>query len=196
LYVRIVWRHIMLHTLNDGQLIALHEAGDPDAFEEIDRRYRAPLTAFVGQYMGDDLSDAVEDIVQLTFLEAHKARSRLKGPTIKAWLYRAAISAIHNHRAQENALKRGPGRTAPLLSDPISREPSPVETAARRETAELVTLALGRLPAVERDVAACLVADLTREKTARQQSIPLGTAKGRATRAKQHLAAMLRGLEA
>src|SRR5207244_6997370 len=109
---------------------------------------------------------APSDLVQETFLEAHRDFGQFRGGTEKelmAWLRQILVTNFANlvrryrgTRARDVGLERDLawelGRSSEALDGALlARETSPSQQATRREQAVLLADALGRLPADHRE---------------------------------------------
>jgi RNA polymerase sigma factor (sigma-70 family) len=83
---------------SDEALMLRFQRGDRAAFDELFRRYAAPLTSFLTRLTGS--AAAAEDAVQLTFLSVIRSRDQfLDGSRVKPWLYAIASNAARDrHR--------------------------------------------------------------------------------------------------
>ena len=135
------------------------------------------------------------DVVQETFTRAFRCLPKLRGATVRAWLFRVALNCardVHRQRSRRPAdpLEDGEGRVLDLPDPSLG----PEATALQRERAAALRAALLGLPQDFR-VAVVLrdVNQLSYEEMAEALSVPLGTVKSRISRARALLAAMLRG---
>lgn len=91
----------------EGELIALmarYQAGEAEAFEVLYAKLAGPLRGYLRRMA--PLAPDVEDLVQTTFLQLHRARaSHQPGRPVRPWLY-----AIARHVALMD--RRGAGRRA------------------------------------------------------------------------------------
>jgi RNA polymerase sigma-70 factor (ECF subfamily) len=95
------------------------------------------------------------DLVQETFLEAHRDFPRFHGSTqaeLRAWLRRLLLNNLANFARRYRATaRRGIHREVPLrvghgIADPAADTPSPSGEALAHEQAEAVQRAMARLP--------------------------------------------------
>jgi len=135
------------------------------------------------------------DVVQETFTRAFRSLPRLRGATVRPWLFRVAVNCAHDvHRQRSRrpaeALEDAEGRVLDLPDPSLG----PEATALMRERAAAVRQALAILPHDFR-VAVVLrdVNQLSYEEMAEALGVPLGTVKSRISRARGLLAAALRG---
>jgi RNA polymerase sigma-70 factor (ECF subfamily) len=71
----------------DKTLVARARSGEPDAFEELVRRYRNDVFALSFHYLRD--REEAWDIAQEVFIKAHRALARFRGDaSFKTWLLR------------------------------------------------------------------------------------------------------------
>src|SRR5690242_19278700 len=144
-------------------LLALARAGGPDALGRLLEGYRNYLALLARVQIGRRLQRKVEeaDLVQETFLEAHRAFGRFRGTSegeLVSWLRqilaaRLAMLVRHYFGTQ----RRNAGLERELAEDLdhsseqfgqalIASGTSPSQGAARRERAVLLADALARLP--------------------------------------------------
>jgi RNA polymerase sigma factor (sigma-70 family) len=176
---------------DDAELLTLFAARrDQAAFEALVRRHGPMVLAVCRQLLADG-HDA-EDAFQATFLVLVRRAGSLRQPGLLASFLHAVAYRIAL-RARRYAARRH------------ARERQGVEMAAAkprdddlgRELRPLLHEELGRLPEKYRaPVVLCYLQGKTNEEAARQLAWPVGTVKGRLTRARELLRARLtrRGL--
>src|SRR3954463_15087046 len=79
---------------SDQDLLALHAAGDPDAFGELVRRHRDRLWAVALRTLGDreEAADAVQEALVSAFRAA--GRGAFRGDAaVTTWLHRIVVNA-------------------------------------------------------------------------------------------------------
>lgn len=101
-------------------LIERARAGDPGAWERLEREFSGPLERFIHEKLGAKLRRRVstEDLRQVTFLRAFQALSRFdwKGEdSFLAWLRTIAENAVREAGRHEGAGKRTPDREVALV---------------------------------------------------------------------------------
>jgi RNA polymerase sigma factor (sigma-70 family) len=85
--------------------VACAKRGDPEAFTQLEKQYRAPLTSYCRKFV----QDVAEDVVQEAFLRVWGSIRTLKGDTeveFKAWLYQIARNLcidVFHRRTREAA---------------------------------------------------------------------------------------------
>lgn len=176
---------------SDQELLALHAAGDPDAFGELVRRHRDRLWAVALRTLGDreEAADAVQDALVSAYRAAHTFRGE---SAVTTWLHRITVNACLD-RARKTASRR----TAPLddterlerLLEPHESAEAPAE---RQELHRQLLAALGTLPAEQRAV--LVLVDMQGypvAEAARILDVPTGTVKSRCARGRAKLLPML-----
>jgi RNA polymerase sigma-70 factor (ECF subfamily) len=151
------------------RLLGLALSGDGDARSRLLEQYRSYLGLLARHQIGRQLQGkfSASDLVQETFLEAHRDFAQFRGHTeaeLLAWLRRILATNMANlvqryqgtkrrnvrlERELVDALDETSGAMAKSLAAPLS---SPSHQAARREQAVLLADALERLPADYREV--------------------------------------------
>src|SRR4051794_1798524 len=126
---------------SDPRLVGLAREGRDQAFEEIVRRYRAPLVAYASGIVPDHHA---EDVVQEALTKAHAALARSDSEiSLRPWLY-----TIVRNRAL-NALRDEPVHDH--LDESVDGVPQPPEVAARREELAELTDKVRSLPGPQRE---------------------------------------------
>ena len=126
-----------LPSLADADLVRRARDGDERAFEEIVRRYRAPLIRYSARHVG---KDHAEDVTQHALSKAAvHLREDPRPIHLRAWLYRVAHNAAINMRTRKDW-----GHEE--LSPDIDGVPQPPEIAAQRGEVRQVVSDLDRLP--------------------------------------------------
>jgi RNA polymerase sigma factor (sigma-70 family) len=132
-----------LPDLADADLVRRARDGDDRAFEEIVRRYRAPLIRYSSRHVGRDYA---EDVTQHAFARAAMhLRDDPRPIHLRAWLYRVAHNAAINMRARKDW-----GHEE--LSPDVDGVPQPPDVAAQRTEVREVVAHMDDLP--ERQAAA------------------------------------------
>ena len=129
--------------LDDSRLAALVRKGDEGAFEAIYERHHAPLLSFCRHMLGS-LHDA-EDVLQQTFLRAHRAlRDKPAPDAMRPWLF-----AIARNRCLTALAARRESAAAPEDHEP-GFDGLAEDVARRADLRELVG-DLARLPDEQRE---------------------------------------------
>lgn len=135
----------------DEELVARAAQGDGHAFEELVRRYQAPVFRIALRFARDP--DEADDLAQRTFIRAlsrvgsrfAEARPRPVSGAFRSWVFRIAANLSKNHLRDRARLVLG------LPIDPPA--PDEAEPPERRERARAVREAIARLPLRQRQVA-------------------------------------------
>jgi RNA polymerase sigma-70 factor (ECF subfamily) len=147
-------------------LLAAARRGDSESFGQLLEAYRSYLLAVASAEIETAARPkaASSDIVQETFLEAHRLFSRFEGndaEVFRAWLRGILINKLNKlHERYFNVQKRQVRRERSLddsddgpLRDVLpAAEAPPSSEAIRNEEARLVGRALKRLPEAQRNV--------------------------------------------
>jgi RNA polymerase sigma factor (sigma-70 family) len=179
-----------LRAMTERQL--LHRfvtANDPDAFRVLIERH-GPMVLAVCRSILRQRHDA-EDAFQNTFLElARHAGTIRNGETIGPWLHRVAVRTAHKARHRTSLTRTRESMSASILPTTCIGPPDLSFVPVLREE-------VSRLPDRYRlPVTLCYLDGKTNEEAAARLSCPVGTIKGRLTRARRALRARLsrRGL--
>lgn len=161
--------------------------GDPDALAEVFDR-AAPRLAILAAHLVPGDPQAVEDLVQTTFLEAIRSAPRFEaGRAVLPWL--VAILGRRASNLRRDRRRRREAGDAAALGDATS---DPALLAADRELAERTAEILDKLGAPYREVLALrLVHGLTPAEIARALARPVGTVHAQLHRGHEKLRRML-----
>lgn len=179
---------LILDSASDGELLAAHVAGHPDAFTEIVRRHRDRLWAVALKTTGDpeDAADALQDAL----ISAYRRASQFRGDSqVTTWLHRIVVNAC-----LDRLRRRSARRTVPL---PVEEEtgiplPDPEDRIARRELQLDIAAALAELPDDQREAVALVdIEGWSIEHAAVILGCPAGTVKSRCSRGRAKLAKRL-----
>jgi RNA polymerase sigma-70 factor, ECF subfamily len=158
-----------LHDAHSRDLIALAREGDESALGKLLAVYRGYLVALAQSHVGRRLQAKADasDLVQDTFLEAHRRLRSFRGTTeaeFSGWLRAILAGLIANHVRHYLGAKRRDARLERAwvleredASDAIDRGvpadiASPSKQAVARESTARLARALDRLPAHYRHV--------------------------------------------
>ena len=173
----------------DRSLIERWQSGDPAAFEALYNQY-APMIYRLGWAMLRQAQSA-EDVVQETFLRAHKARQRFDPDraSFGTWLYQIALNYCRSH------LRRKRLFTIPWLSssgegpDLPDARPGPESRALRNEYRRTLWKAVQTLSAPLREVIVLhYYLEIPAVEIARILDCPEGTIYSRLHNARRQLA--------
>jgi RNA polymerase sigma factor (sigma-70 family) len=168
--------------LEDDELIERARRGEPNAYDELVRRYRdvAVRTAYVVAGSTADAEDAAQD----AFVKAYAALARFRaGAPFRPWLLRIVANEARNRR-------RSAGRRAGLAlraaEDRPSFEaaPSPEAAVLAGEAKAALLVALNALRDEDREIiGARYFLELSEAEAAEALGLPRGTVKSRLSRA-------------
>jgi RNA polymerase sigma-70 factor (ECF subfamily) len=158
----------MTEPVNEAARLAAARAGSGEALGQALEGCRGYLLGIAEGELPQDLraKGGASDLVQQTFLEAHRDFAHFGGSTaeeLRAWLRRLLLNNVANFtRAFRATAKRRVGREVPLDGDdsaapgvsPAADVPSPSVDAMAHEQSEALQRALGRLPEDYRQVLA------------------------------------------
>jgi RNA polymerase sigma-70 factor (ECF subfamily) len=154
---------------NPEQLVRLARAGCADALGRLLELYRSYLALLARLQIRRRLQGKLDasDVVQETFLKAHRHFGQFRGSTereLAAWLRQILASTLanfvrhyHGVQGRDVGLERRLGAelegSSQALGEALAgKQSSPSERAARREEAVLLAAALARLPQDYREV--------------------------------------------
>jgi RNA polymerase sigma-70 factor (ECF subfamily) len=187
---------------SDHELMAAVREGDERAFDELVRRYQAPMTGYLYRMLND--YEMALDLAQETFVRLYQNAHRYRANhSFSTYLYRIATNlAISELRRRKRwnmlslvsffTAKDGDEEDRAFdLPDP---RPLPEAWILREEERQIVARAVASLP--EKYRAAIVLRDiqgLDYEQIAEILGVPLGTVKSRINRARSFLREKLRG---
>lgn len=169
-----------LRQFDDERLVRLcRAAGDMDAFETLLRRHQGALGAFLRSTCGRD--EDVDDLVQAALVRAFTHIRQFRGASsFRTWLftigYREYLMQLRKRRSHQR------------LIDSMRMEPPPPRAPDPDWPIDLQA-ALSKLTEEERAAfILCDISGMTHGEAAKLLSVPLGTLKSQAKRAKSKLA--------
>lgn len=169
---------------------------DEGAFARLVRRWEPPIQRLCERMTGD--AHRGEDLAQETFVRVFARRKDYRPDgKFSTWLWRIALNLCYDElrrrqRRLELSLDDEAGESAAELEGASAPEPAPDKALARQEQAELVRLALGRLPEAYRTVLVLRhFEDLKFREIAEVLEVPEGTVKSRMAEALGHMSRLL-----
>ena len=167
----------MVIEVDDDVLVAAARAGDTAAFEELVRRYEAPVYRVAVRMLGAD-ADA-QDATQETFVRAWRGLARFRADSaVGTWLYRIATNRCLTVLASR--------RPTVVLDDELpGRSEDPARVAERHAQMDAISAAVAALPGDQR--AALVLRDyegLSYDEVADVLQIGVGAVKSRIHRAR------------
>jgi RNA polymerase sigma-70 factor (ECF subfamily) len=91
--------------MSDAGMVAACAAADRTARSLLFERHVDAIHRFVGRMKGSDL-DAIDDLVQMTFIRAFQSAVRFRGTSARSWLYGIAANVVREHARKEIRRKR------------------------------------------------------------------------------------------
>lgn len=91
--------------MSDAGLVAACAAADRTARALLFERHVDAIHRFVGRMKGSD-SDALDDLVQVTFVRAFQSAGRFRGTSARSWLFGIAANVVREHARKEIRRKR------------------------------------------------------------------------------------------
>jgi RNA polymerase sigma-70 factor (ECF subfamily) len=187
--------------IQDADLVNRFNAGDESAFLEIMKRHSSRVFAAANGLLRNK-ADA-EEIVQDTFVRAHRGFCRFRGDcSVATWLHRIAVNLARNRywyffrRRRSTTLsldasmgEDGDSTFADLVS---TADPDPAQESSRNEFLEAVERCMERLePACRNILTMRTILDQSYEEIAQRLGINVGTVKSRIARARERLRKLL-----
>jgi RNA polymerase sigma-70 factor, ECF subfamily len=178
----------------DSQLVHRMRHDDESAFAEIVGRYRDKMFSVAFSLLRDRHDG--EEIVQDTFVRAHRGIARFRGDcSLVTWLHRITLNLARNrywffHRRARHSsfsLDRALGEySSATLADSFSGDsPSPSREAEPTQFVEVVRTCMDKLLPFHRDILTMRsVLNQSYEEIARSLGIREGTVKSRIARAR------------
>jgi RNA polymerase sigma factor (sigma-70 family) len=147
--------------------------GEEPAVAELVAGYSAPALRLAVALLGD--AHEAEEAVQEAFLEALARLEELRSAeAFPAW-FRQVVRTRVNRR-----LRRRSARASATLAEPMDPQPTPAESAERREMQARVRAALAKLPPAGRETASRFYLDgWSVAELASAMDVPAGTIKRR-----------------
>lgn len=166
-----------IENLPDERLAERIRGGDGQAFVVLVRRYERSLAALIGRRLGaTGAVDAVEDLLQETFVQAWTALGSEAPRDVRAWLYQVARNRCSDYL-------RSPQRREQFVDDDVLAtmvNRMGAVDAQRRGTAARVVEAFEAVPERERQALESFYVDgLSIAEIAARHRVPPGTVKRR-----------------
>ena len=167
----------------DEKLVRQAQAGDYQAFNALDSKYRARILQLTLRYARNQ-ADA-EDLVQDTFLKAYRALLSFRGDaSFYSWLHRIAINAAKtafNVHARDAHVVSMEGH-----SEQLEELATPESLAVTDEILEAIGAAIDGLCEDQRRAIVLREIDgLSYQQVAGAMSCPVGTVRSRVFRARE-----------
>jgi RNA polymerase sigma-70 factor (ECF subfamily) len=178
--------------LIENALIQRWQKDDPAAFDELYNRH-APVIYRLGWAMLQQ-KQAAEDVVQETFLRAHKARHRFdpSKASLGTWLYQIALNYCRSYLRRKHLLTIPWLRSSEETPDLPDTRPGPEGATLRGESRQILWEAVQKLSAPLREVVTLhYYMELPAVEIAAMLNCPEGTIYSRLHNARRRLAETL-----
>jgi RNA polymerase sigma-70 factor (ECF subfamily) len=188
-------------TKEDAELVRLFNAGDPDAFLEIDRRHRSRLRSVAFGLLRNHADS--EEIAQDTLVRAHRCLATFRGDSsLATWLHRIAVNLARNRywhyfrrqRHNTDSLEESlfEGSECSLANHIASEEANPVRAELAREFCQLIATCMVRLDSTSRELLALRNSqNLSYAEISVRLNLKIGTVKSRLARSRDRLRDLL-----
>ena len=177
-----------LNGQSDGELLALYQKGDEEAFKEIVSRYKNPLYGFLRRFLNQQ--DLVEDVFQDTFLQLYISKDSFdQGRPLRPWLFtiaankaKDALRKIQRHSTVSLGAiaDTGDATVDDVVNILTSYEITPDQEVSEDETKAQVREIIAQMP---ENLKAILILAYFEQFSYKQMaeilSIPIGTVKSR-----------------
>ena len=100
--------------MSDAGLVAACAAADRTARSLLFERHVDAVFRFVARMRGSD-ADAIDDLVQVTFVRAFQGAARFRGTSARAWLFGIAANVVREHARSEIRRKRAMAKAADVM---------------------------------------------------------------------------------
>lgn len=149
----------------DEKLIQMVAEGNALAFEEIDRRWRRLLVAFISSKIGGNIQLA-DEIAQTVLVKAWERAGQYNEATglFRSWIRRMAANAIVDYRRHNGRKKRGGGVTSVEIVDDVFQGAEDVVVEQTVDLSRLDDL-IASLPCRMRKAARAMLRDESASET-------------------------------
>lgn len=179
----------------DVVLVDQCQAGDPEAFDELVRRYKDRIYLIVFRFLGNH-EDAL-DVAQEVFVRAYRGIHSFHGHAqVYTWLYSIAANLARNRLRDQSRKGRNQGISLDGMNEAagdrgqtaVAGQDNPRDAAQHRELQDALQGCLGQLPDTYRMAFVLRVSDgLCYEEIALSLGCPAGTVKSRLNQARKLL---------
>lgn len=178
---------------SDLALVSALARGDAAALGALYDRFQRDVVRFVGHLVRRD-DASVEDLLQMTFLEAYRSAPRFRGDSsVKTWLFGIAANLVRTHFRGE---QRGRAAMASLAS--IDRQPvvSPSEQLIAEQRRRWLAAAIdGLTPALREAYVLCVMEEIPGKEAAQALGITESSLWRRLTDARAALRAAIEEMQ-
>ncbi|MEO8549134.1 MAG: RNA polymerase sigma factor [Kofleriaceae bacterium] len=177
--------------LSDRALVSALGEGDQAALGALYDRFHRDVHRFVARLAREA---EVWDVVQSTFLAAHRAAKRFRGDSsVKTWLFAIAANLV---RQQYRGEARRHRATELVAAVPLAASPAPSEQLVRDQQQRWLAAAIERLtPALREAYVLCVIEEIPGKDAARALAIREASLWRRLSDAREALRATIGELE-
>lgn len=179
--------------LSDRALVSAVAEGDQAALGGLYDRFGRDVVRFLGHLVRRDKA-IVEDLLQMTFLEAYRSAKRFRGDSsVKTWLFGIAANLARNHVRGEQR-----GRAAMSSLGAVHRDapiPANEQLIAEQRRRWLVAAIDGLTPALREAYVLCAIEEVPGTDAARALGISEGSLYRRLTDARAALRAAIEEMQ-
>lgn len=182
-----------IEELSDRALVSAVAEGDQAALGALYDRFHRDVYRFVGHLVRRDKS-VVDDLHQMTFLEAYRSASRFRGgSSVKTWLFGIAANLARHHFRGEH---RGHTAMSSLASIAPDAPVSPSEQLLAEQRRRWLAAAIDQLtPALREAYVLCAVEEVPGKEAAQILGISEASLWRRLTDARHALRVVLEELQ-
>lgn len=175
--------------LSDRALVSALAEGDQAALGALYDRYQRDVHRFVARLAAD-----AEDVVQMTFLEAHRSAPRFRGESaVKTWLFGIAANLV---RTQHRGSARKQRAHDSLQAVPRRPPTDPGEAITREQQRRWLAAAIDQLsPALREAYVLCVIEEVPGKDAARALGVREASLYRRLTDARTALRAAIEEMQ-
>ncbi len=138
-------RLALVPPIEEAELVARCQKGEPDAFRRLFERERSRVHRLFYRVVGSNMH--MDDLLQDTFLEVFRSLPSFRGDSsLRTWIDRCAVRVAYAHFRRKARL----GALEPIPDSLGSGAPGPEERTSRREAVRRLYSELERLEAKQR----------------------------------------------
>ncbi len=180
--------------ISDRALVSAVGEGDQAALGALYDRFHRDLYRFISHLARNDRA-SVDDLLQMTFLEAHRSARRFRGDSaVKTWLFGIAANVVRHHFRGE---QRGRTAMATLAAIPTSAAVGPSEALMNEQQRRWLSAAVDMLtPALREAYVLCVIEEVPGKEAARVLGIREASLWRRLTDARESLRLAIEEMQA
>jgi len=178
--------------LSDRALVSAVGEGDQAALGALFDRFQSDVYRFIARIARGGAD--VDDLVQMTFLEAHRSAPRFRGSSaVKTWLFGIAVNLVRHHVRDEMRRRKAGVVLSSIPSVPAAM---PGEALGLEQQRRLVAAAVESLaPSLREAYVLCMIEEIPGKQAAEVLGIREGSLWRRLSDARSALRAALEELQ-